>query len=62
MYHRGLNFLPNDRILDLSKFKAFAHDKLNATQKLNFAFGRVKKIVGKWNCFLPAVSPFPTLF
>ena len=33
--------------MDLSKLKAFADDKLNATQKLKFAFGRVENNVGK---------------
>ena len=28
------NFLPNDKILDPSKLKAFAEDKINVTQKL----------------------------
>ena len=35
------NSLPNDKILDQSKFKAFADDKINVTQKLKFVLGRV---------------------
>ena len=31
---RSINSLPNDEILDSSKFKAFADDKINLTQKL----------------------------
>ena len=39
--------LPKDKILDWSKFKAFAEDKINVTEKLKFALGRVENIVGK---------------
>ena len=42
-----LNSLPNDKILDKSKFKAFADDKIILTQKLKFVLGRVESIVGK---------------
>ena len=41
------NSLPNDKILDLSKFKAFADDKVILTQKFKFVFGKVENIVGK---------------
>ena len=41
------NCLPNDKILNLSKFKAFAGDKIIMTQKLNIVLGRVENIVGK---------------
>ena len=52
-----IKFLPNDKILDLSKFKSFTDDNLNVYQKLKFAFGRVENIVGKgenagYQCFL----------
>ena len=43
----GLNSLPNDRILDLTKFKAFADDKIIQTQKLKFMLERAGNIVGK---------------
>ena len=45
-----LNSLPNNKILDLSKFKAFTDDKINSTQTLKlffFCFLRVENIVGK---------------
>ena len=42
-----LNSLPNDKILDLSKFKAFADDKLITAQNVKFVHGRVENIVGK---------------
>ena len=34
--------LPNDIILDWSKFKAFADDKINMTEKLKSVLGRVE--------------------
>ena len=41
------NSLPNDKILDHSKLKAFADDEINVNEKLKFALGRVENIVGK---------------
>ena len=41
------NPLPNNKILDLSKFKQFADNKLVPTQKLKFVLGREENIVGK---------------
>ena len=41
------NSLPNDKIKDLSKLKAFADDKINMTEKLKFVLERVENIVGK---------------
>ena len=42
-----VNPLLNDKILDCSKLKAFADDKMNVKQKLKFDMGRVENIVGK---------------
>ena len=39
--------LPIHKILDQSKFKAFADDKMNVTKELKFVLGRVENIVGK---------------
>ena len=47
MIGSSINPLPNDKILDLSKLKAFADNNLNVNQKLKFASGRAEKIVGK---------------
>ena len=48
---RGLgnmcNSLPNDKILDWSKSKAFASNKIIVNQKLKFDMGMVENIVGK---------------
>ena len=57
------NSLPNDKILETSKLKAFADDKINVTQKLNFLFGKSRKHCEKRRkCWLPAFSPLPTMF
>ena len=42
-----LNSLPNIKILDWSRFKAFAEDKISVTQKFEFVYGRAENIVGK---------------
>ena len=42
-----LNSSPNNKILDLSKFKAFADDQIILTLKLEVVLGRVENIVGK---------------
>ena len=33
--------LPNNKLLDLSKWKIFADDEINATKKLKSAFGGI---------------------
>ena len=54
------NSLPGDKILALSKF---AHDHFNVTQNIKLVFCKVEKIPGnRKNCWLPAFSPFPTMF
>ena len=42
-----INPLPDDKILDWSKLKAFADDKLNVTKMIISVFDRVENIVGK---------------
>ena len=37
----------NNKILDLFKLKAFADDKINATQNLKFVLEGIENIVGK---------------
>ena len=53
--------LSNDRFLNLSKLKGFADDKINVTKKLNLGKGR-KHCGKRRKCWLPAFSPFPTMF
>ena len=48
----AFNPLPNNKILDWSKMKAFTDDKVN----VNFILCRVQNTVGK------ALSPFPQCF
>ena len=57
------NSLPNDNILDWSKVKAFADHNINVTKILKFVLGNGRKHSGKRRkCWLPAFSPFPTMF
>ena len=41
------NSIPKDKILDLSKLKAFADDKFNVNKILQFLFGKERNIVEK---------------
>ena len=45
--HGLFNSLPDDDILDWSKLKAFADDKIKVTENLKFVLLRVENIVGK---------------
>ena len=51
-----LNPLPNDKILDQSKFKVFA-DKYKCDLKIEISFGKRRK-----HCEKQAFSPLPTMF
>ena len=42
-----VNFLRNNKILDWSKLKAFADDKLNVAEMIISLYDRVENIVGK---------------
>ena len=42
-----VNSLPNDKILDWSKLKAFADDEINVINKLKFVSERIESILGK---------------
>ena len=46
MYH-SYNSLPNDKILDMTKLKAFADDRINEAQMMISVFDGVENIVGK---------------
>ena len=43
----SVSSLPNDNILNWSKLKAFADDKINVTHTLEFVLRRVENIVEK---------------
>ena len=58
-----INSLPNDKILDMTKLKAFADDKIIVAQIMISVFDRVENIVGKGeNAGYQHFSPFPTMF
>ena len=58
-----VNSLPNDKFSDWRKLQAFADNKINATLQEMFFLGLVENIVGKGKkCWLPAFSPFLTMF
>ena len=66
------NSLPNNKILALSKLKAFADDMFNVVQMMQFFLDRVENNVGKGENAgyieniagkgLSAFSPFPAMF
>ena len=41
------NFLPNDKILDVTKLKAFADDKLSIARMMIFLLDTVESTLGK---------------
>ena len=41
------NPLPDNKISEWSKLRAFADDKLNVTENIKVVFRRIEKIVGK---------------
>ena len=57
MCGKGLNFLPNDKILDWSKLKTYANDNLKVIEMTIYVLDTVEIILRK--CWLPAFSPFP---
>ena len=53
--------LTKRQFFSLVQFERFADDKLKATQKLKFTFGRVENIVGKGDIYQHFLL-FPTMF
>ena len=58
----SLDSLPNYKILDRSKLKAFADDKIYKNKKLKFGLERIENVGKRRKCWLPAFSPSPTMF
>ena len=57
------NSLPNDKIINRSRFKAFADDNLNMAKMTKFFFDRVENIAGKGeNAGHQPFLPFPQCF
>ena len=46
-YNPEFNSLSNDKILDVTKLKAFADDKISVAQMIISVFDRLENIVGK---------------
>ena len=44
--------------------KALANDKIDVTKKIGMCFGKGEKTLGEMGkkCWLPGLSPFPTIF
>ena len=54
---------PNGKITHWSKFKTFADNKINMTEKMKFVLERVENIVGKGeNAGYQHFLPFPQCF
>ena len=54
--------IPKSKILDLSKLKAF-EEGTKSVLKNDFLFGKSRKhCEKKRRCWLPAFSPFPSIF
>ena len=59
----ALNSLPNDKIIDWTKFKGFADDKIYIAEKFKFAYIRKGNIVRKGeNAGYQHVLDFPRCF
>ena len=50
--------LPNKKIIDWSKLKAFADDKMSVSEKLKFVLGRKESFVGKGENFFTSIFSF----
>ena len=59
---KTINSFPHDKIMDQTKLKAFADDKLNVTKMIVSVFDRVENIVEKEKLLVQAISPFSTIF
>ena len=67
MYIVQVLTLPNDKILDWSKFQAFADNKINMNESLKIVLGRVENILGEGENagnqhFLHLLQCFPKVF
>ena len=57
--NRGfVNSLPKKEILDWSRLKAFADDKINMAEKLNFVLERAENIAGKGENAVTSIFSF----
>ena len=56
--HYPLNSLSNDKILEWSKLKAFAEDKINVNEKLKFGLRRIKTLWEKEKMLVTSIFSF----
>ena len=52
------NSLPNDKILDWSKLKVFADNKIKVLKMMIFVFDRVENTVGKEKMLVTSIFSF----
>ena len=58
-----LNSLPSDKIWTLIKIESICRQPNNSDSKIKICFRKSRKHCGKRRkCWLPAFSPFPTMF
>ena len=62
MVEKVSNSLPNNKILDWFKLKAFAEDKLNVAKMLISVFDSVENVGKKEKMQVTSISLFPTMF
>ena len=53
-----VNPLPDDKISDFSKLKAFADDKMNVAKMMIYVFDRPENIVGKGKMLVTSIFYF----
>ena len=58
-YRHQLNPFPHGKILDQTKWKALADDKLNVTKMIISVFDRIENIVGKGEIACTSNFSFP---
>ena len=58
----NINSLPNDKVSDKSRVKAFADNKINASQKLKIKLGRVENVGKGENAGYQHFLLFPQCF
>ena len=57
-----LNSLPNDKMIDWPKLKAFADDKIKILKMMNLSLIRLKTLWEKEKMLVINICPFSTMF
>ena len=58
LWQRGLNSLPNDKILGMAELKAFAVDKLNVAKMMFALFDRVQNTLEEEKMLVTSIFSF----